>query len=194
MSYQLTYTTDLRWAQSALANLGILLNDHAILEKKAAVVAIDMMKYFPKSPKTLCRLSKLAREEMRHFELVTQFVEQNSYDQIQMKPVSYMRNLFSLVDSANRTQALRDRLLIASIIEARAHERFDCLIPLLNGKLAAFYTKLSHAEKRHQDIYFTLCLELVGESKTLDRLSELLDEERRILLATQDRFGFFSCV
>lgn len=191
MAYQLNHPTCAGWAQSALQNLTILLNEHALLEKKAAAVAIDMMKYFPDSPKVLCQLSKLAREELRHYELVTGYMVSNQYECLRIKPMSYMRSLFALVE-INTRYTLRDRLLVASIIEARAHERFDCLIPKLNGSLQQFYTKLAESEKRHKDLYYSLCVNLYSKTITNKRLDELLIQEAKLLNDERERFGFFS--
>lgn len=191
MAYQLNYPTCSGWVQSAMQNLAILLNEHALLEKKAAAVAIDMMKYFSDSPKVLCQLSKLAREELRHYELVTSYIVSNQYECLRIKPMGYMRSLFSLVEK-NTRYTLRDRLLVASIIEARAHERFNCLIPELNGSLQQFYTKLAESEKRHRDLYYSLCVNLYGKAIIAKRLNELLIQEAKLLNEERERFGFFS--
>lgn len=191
MTYELDHPTCSGWVHSALRNLTILLNEHALLEKKAAVVAIDMMKYFPDNPKVLCQLSKLAREELRHYELVTRYMVSNQHERMRIKPTAYMSSLFALVVVSTR-YTLRDRLLVASIIEARAHERFDCLIPKLSGSLQQFYTKLAESEKRHKDLYYSLCISLYGESATTKRLDELLIHEAELLNGQRERFGFFS--
>ena len=58
------------WVTWALANLEILLVDHANCEKKAASTAINLMYRYVEHHRLLTKLSRLAREELRHFELV----------------------------------------------------------------------------------------------------------------------------
>lgn len=64
-------STPKAWVDKALQNQEILLIDHAHCEKKAASAAISFM--YRKSteyPDLLLRMSKIAREELVHFEQV----------------------------------------------------------------------------------------------------------------------------
>ncbi|MCH9821001.1 MAG: tRNA-(ms[2]io[6]A)-hydroxylase, partial [Gammaproteobacteria bacterium] len=58
------------WLQRASADLPTLLIDHANCEKKAASTALNLMYRYVEYPVLLQALSKLAREELRHFEQV----------------------------------------------------------------------------------------------------------------------------
>ena len=49
-----------------------LLIDHANCEKKAASTALSLMFAYPEDFELADRMSRLAREELRHFELVQQ--------------------------------------------------------------------------------------------------------------------------
>ena len=58
------------WVEWALANPELLLVDHANCEKKAASTALNLMYRYVEQPRLLQKLSRLAREELRHFEQV----------------------------------------------------------------------------------------------------------------------------
>ena len=58
------------WVQAAAARWRELLNDHAQCEKKAASTALALMFAYPEDRTLAAALSRLAREELRHFEQV----------------------------------------------------------------------------------------------------------------------------
>ncbi len=58
------------WVDWALQHPDILLIDHANCEKKAASTALNLMYRYVEHHKLLTKLSRLAREELRHFEQV----------------------------------------------------------------------------------------------------------------------------
>ncbi len=65
-------TTDPRWFALAVERWQDLLLDHANCEKKAASTALALMFSYPEDFELADRMSRLAREELRHFELVQQ--------------------------------------------------------------------------------------------------------------------------
>jgi tRNA-(ms[2]io[6]A)-hydroxylase len=79
---------------------------------------------------------------------------------------------------------LRDRLLVAGIIEARSCERLCLLadaLPARDLELAATYLDLARAEARHHGLFFRLARQLTGETATLARAAELLDFEATLI-------------
>src|SRR5512142_2277455 len=66
----LTAPTPAGWVEDALAHLPELLQDHANCEKKAASTALALMFAYPEDRPLGAALSRLAREELRHFEQV----------------------------------------------------------------------------------------------------------------------------
>ncbi|KKK79259.1 hypothetical protein LCGC14_2835310, partial [marine sediment metagenome] len=58
------------WIDAALQNQDVLLIDHANCEKKAASTAINLIYRYVDDFELLNKMSKLVREEMRHFEQV----------------------------------------------------------------------------------------------------------------------------
>src|SRR5690554_7775132 len=59
------------WVEAALASQDILLIDHANCEKKAAGAALQLMHKYIERPELLHKMSRLAREEILHFEQVS---------------------------------------------------------------------------------------------------------------------------
>ena len=63
------------WIDAALANLPLLLIDHANCEKKAASTALSLIYRYSDRFDLLSKMSRLAREELRHFEQVIQLMK-----------------------------------------------------------------------------------------------------------------------
>ena len=104
-----------------------LLLDHANCEKKAASTALSLMFAYPEDFELADRMSRLAREELRHFELVQQKLRQLQVPFRRMSPSRYAEGLRKAL---RRTEPERrtDLLLTGALIEARSHERFAGLI------------------------------------------------------------------
>ena len=66
----LVSSTPKEWVDKALLNLDILLIDHAHCEKKAASTAMRLMFRYPRKSVLLTKMSRLAREELIHFDQV----------------------------------------------------------------------------------------------------------------------------
>ena len=62
------------WIDWALQHPDILLIDHAHCEKKAASTALNLMFRYTERTDLLQKMSRLAREELRHFEQVLKFM------------------------------------------------------------------------------------------------------------------------
>ena len=58
------------WVKNALDNQALLLLDHANCEKKAASTAINLMFRYVGDFDMMNKMSRLAREELRHYEQV----------------------------------------------------------------------------------------------------------------------------
>ena len=86
-------TTD-AWVQSAIESLDVLLIDHANCEKKAAGTALRMLYRYVDRPDLLNALSKLAREELRHFEQVLGVMAKRGIGYRHLSPSRYAACLF----------------------------------------------------------------------------------------------------
>ncbi|MDH5273598.1 MAG: tRNA-(ms[2]io[6]A)-hydroxylase [Gammaproteobacteria bacterium] len=182
-------TTDPRWFRLAVQRWQDLLLDHANCEKKAASTALALMFSYPEDFELADRMSRLAREELRHFELVQQ---QLAALQVPFRRLSPSRYAEGLRKALRRTEHERrmDLLLIGALIEARSHERFIGLIPLLGEPLGPFYASLAAAESRHAGLYLRLA-DKRGEGAR-ERLGQLAAVEAELAVAPDTEFRFHS--
>lgn len=179
------------WVASALVNQDILLADHANCEKKAASTALNLLYRYIDHHTLLNKLSRLAREELRHFEQVLAIMKRRGIDYPQLSASRYAGGLFEL---ARREEPGRlvDTLLIGAIIEARSCERFAALAPHLDGELAAFYTSLLKSESRHFLDYLKLARGVATGDEVAGRLALLLAAERELVEGADTEFRFHS--
>ena len=179
------------WVDWALANPDILLVDHANCEKKAASTALNLMYRYVGHHRLLTRLSRLAREELRHFEQVIALMKARGVDYPQLSAARYAGQLRQGV-RGHEPARLIDTLLVGAIIEARSCERFAALVPVLDEELAAFYASLLKSESRHFMDYLKLAEELGSREEVARRLPVLLQAERELIESTDTEFRFHS--
>ena len=181
------------WVRWALENPAILLIDHANCEKKAASTAINLTYRYVAHHRLLQRLSRLAREELRHFEQVIALMQARGIDYPQLSASRYAGELHKLVRNEEPGR-LVDTLLVGAIIEARSCERFAALVPELDQQLAGFYASLLKSESRHFLDYLKLAQELGSVTEVEQRLPLLLQRERELIESQDAEFRFHSGV
>jgi tRNA-(ms[2]io[6]A)-hydroxylase len=166
------------WLQAALGDLGTLLVDHAHCEKRAASTAVRFLFKYPDWPRLCGAMSKLAREELVHFDQVRRELDARGLALRALPSANYATELFALVAPATRKA---DELICCALIEARSHERFVRLAAAVpEPRLARFYADLAEAEARHGEIYVELAEEVAGADMTA-RLDELVAREADIV-------------
>ncbi|MDA8961885.1 tRNA isopentenyl-2-thiomethyl-A-37 hydroxylase MiaE [Congregibacter sp.] len=180
-------------AASAEENLHTLLIDHANCEKKAASTALQLMYRYVEHPSLLHKLSRLAREELRHFEQVLAMIEKRGMAYPQLSAARYAAGLRDKVDK-NEPYRLLDTLLVGAIIEARSCERFAAVLPVLDDELTRFYGSLLRSESRHFMDYLSLARELLPSADIDARLRPLLEAERALIQSEDPEFRFHSGV
>lgn len=185
--------TPAAWVGWALQHPDLLLVDHANCEKKAAATALNLMYRYVDRHRLLTRLSRLAREELRHFEQVIALMQARGVDYPQLTASRYAGELRQLVRS-HEPARLVDTLLVGAIIEARSCERFAALVPVLDAELAAFYASLLKSESRHFADYLKLAQEAGSAQEVADRLPVLLRRERELIESPDAEFRFHSGV
>jgi tRNA-(ms[2]io[6]A)-hydroxylase len=194
------------WVVGAIAELDILLLDHASLELKAAQQAQKLIwKYGAVQRRDQQRLdddlrrqlnhrmSRLAREELRHFEQVSELLERRGVSFVAVSPSRYAAGLHALA-RRGEPDALIDALLIGAIIEARSCERFFSLIePLrtVDPELASFYASLLKSEARHFEDYLRLA-RAVAADRIEDRLDRLLERDAELITSADTELRFHS--
>jgi len=181
------------WIAAAILpdNLPVLLVDHANCEKKAASTALNLIYRYVEHPRLLAKMSRLAREELRHFEQVLALMAKRGIDYPQLSASRYAGELHSLVRKQEPAR-LVDTLLVGAVIEARSCERFAALVPELDDELAAFYASLLKSESRHYQDYLKLAREQAGEDEIAERLDRILSKERELVEGEDAEFRFHS--
>jgi tRNA-(ms[2]io[6]A)-hydroxylase len=180
------------WIEEALKQEEILLLNHCYLEQCAARNALRLMFRCPDKPDLLSRMSKLAREELRHFEKVHGLLTARGYIYKILKPSRYAQRLHG----AARTEepgGLVDTLIIGAYIEARSCERFAALVPYVDDELAAFFRSLLKSEARHFRDYLVLA-EKYSANPIDKRVTFFGEIERDAIESPDEQFRFHSGV
>jgi tRNA-(ms[2]io[6]A)-hydroxylase len=182
--------TPQEWLEMAVTQLPILLIDHANCEKKAASTAMSLMFKYIDRPDLLAKMSKLAREELVHFDQVHKILQQRGIDYVEVSASRYASGLFKL---ANREEPylLVDKCIIGAIVEARSCERFARLIPYLDEELAKFYFSLLRSECRHFGDYLSLAQQY-SSVPIEPRVEKFLLAEQELITAQDSEFRFHS--
>lgn len=177
-----------QWVDAAAGAWRELLVDHAACEKKAASTALAMMFAYGEDRELAIALSRLAREELRHFEQVQKLMATVQVPSIRQRPGRYAAGLHTRLRTTEPERKL-DLLLIAALIEARSCERFSLLAPRLPPAVCSLYQTLERSEARHFEAYVGFARATAPEAWH-ERLQELAGHEAR--LATQpSRPGLF---
>lgn len=178
------------WCQKAVENQSIMLIDHAHCEKKAAATAIHMMHRYPERAELLDKASRLAREELRHFEQVIKLMKRRNIAFQHLTPARYAKGLRLHVRTSEPAR-LVDLLILGAFIEARSCERFHAVIPYLDDELAKFYQGLFASEARHFQNYLALA-ELYAEEDVKLRIAFFREKEAELILNPDPDFRFHS--
>jgi len=194
------------WLDHAVRQRETLLLDHASLELKAAQQAQRIIWKYGASErsagnglddrfraKLLHKMSRLAREELRHFEQVIALLENRGTAYRAVSASRYASGLHELVRK-REPDTLIDSLLIGAIIEARSCERFYSLLPLLETAdpgLAKFYASLLQSEARHFEDYLALAEDVAG-GDVADQRDKLLRRDAELIQSPDAELRFHS--
>jgi len=181
------------WIEAALAHPDILLQDHANCEKKAASTALNLMFRYSADFAFLRGLSRLAREELRHFEQVIALMERRGIAYRHLDAARYAGGLRAMVRT-HEPAKLVDTLIAGAFIEARSCERFAALAPHLDPELRTFYTSLLRAEARHFQDYLGYARRAAGGAGIDARIALFAGRERELVESPDTSFRFHSGV
>jgi tRNA-(ms[2]io[6]A)-hydroxylase len=179
------------WIDNALANPELLLIDHANCEKKAASTALNLMYRYVDNFELLNKMSRLAREELRHFEQVIAIMKRRNIDYRQITASRYAVKLREAV-RPNDPDKLVDILIVGALIEARSCERFARIAPFLDDELESFYLSLLKSEGRHFKDYLTLAGTVASKQEIHTRLELFLGIEKQLVESPDTEFRFHS--
>ncbi|MDA7774405.1 tRNA-(ms[2]io[6]A)-hydroxylase [Pseudomonadales bacterium] len=183
-------STPQAWIDAVAADLPTLLIDHANCEKKAASTALNLIFRYVDKPELSMKLSKLAREELRHFEQVLTLLQKRN---IEFEHVSASRYAAELRKGVRTSEPHRlvDMMIVSAIVEARSCERFEAVIPVLDEELAQFYTSLLKSEARHFQVYLNFAKKYSPED-IQPRVDFFLARDRELVESEDTEFRFHS--
>jgi tRNA 2-(methylsulfanyl)-N6-isopentenyladenosine37 hydroxylase len=182
--------TPAAWFDQAADHLPTLLVDHANCEKKAASTALGLMFRYVDKQNLLYRMSRLAREELRHFEQVHDLLIARDIPYGHLSPSRYAGRLMALVRQPEPFR-LVDTLLVGAAVEARSCERFAGLAEVLPADLGDFYHRLLASEARHFRHYLQLA-EQYSDGPVTGRLDQILALEAHLVTDADDEIRFHS--
>ena len=181
------------WLDEACRRLPEMLLDHANCELKAASTALGFLYRYPDRTALAQRMSRLAREELRHFEQVRSIMNDM---EIPFERLSASRYAGGLREAVRQDEPykLLDMLLIGALIEARSCERFAKIAPRLPERLGRFYGGLLASEARHFEHYIAFAKSECGvdEEEINARLDELKALEASLISEPDEEFRFHS--
>lgn len=174
-------TSSARWLAQVDESLDEILVDHAHCETKAAATAMSLMGSYIDNRELCEEMTRIVEEELEHFHMVLALLERRGIPFSRLQAGNYGRELNSLV-RPNEPHRAVDRLLVASLIEARSCERFRLLANHVDdAELAQFYGSLFESEARHHTTYVALAKDFASENVVRERLRELSSEEAAII-------------
>jgi len=183
-------STPQAWVDAVCTDLPTLLIDHANCEKKAASTALNLIFRYVDKPELSMKLSKLAREELRHFEQVLTLLNKRD---IPFSHVSASRYAGELRKGVRTSEPHRlvDMMIVSAIVEARSCERFEAVIPVLDDELAQFYQSLLKSEARHFLIYLNFAKKYAIED-IQPRVDYFLARDEELVQSPDTEFRFHS--
>ena len=184
----LALRTPPEWGRVVLQDPIALLADHAILEKKAAYSAMEMLTRWPGDwvPGWVETMTTVARDEASHLLQVTRILHRRGGRLSRSHSNPYAKALRNLVRSGSGGEVI-DRLFVSALIECRSCERFSILSEAASGdrELANFYQSLFTSELGHYRVFLNLARK-IGEDNPAaveSRWKEMLEGEAEIIQA-----------
>lgn len=175
--------TPQRWLDQVDQSLDEILIDHAHCEKKAASTALNLLSAYIENESLAHEMVEIVNEELEHFELVLALLKRRGIRFRRLKPSRYGSRLNDAIRKLEPERAV-DRLLVASLIEARSCERFSLLRDhISDAELSEFYGSLFESEARHHTTYVRLAKHYASEETVDARLAELAEFESQIIEA-----------
>jgi len=181
MDFSLKVPTSQAWLDTVLADFDTFLADHASCEKKASGMAMSMISHYPDRPELITNMLNLAIAELSHFRDVMRLILERDLQPSADQKDEYVNRLHQAMDQGKEAYLL-DRLLIASIVEARGAERFGMIAgEVEEPRLKKFYQAITDSEARHYQMFLDLAELYFPAERITPRLEQLLEIEADII-------------
>ena len=181
------------WIARACETPDVLLIDHANCEKKAASTALALMFAYAEDFVLTDKMSRLAREELRHYELVAKLIKNLEIEPQRLAPGRYAERLRRLVAKSEPRREV-DLMICGAFIEARSCERFAALGPAIGGPAGELFAGLHAAESRHFKVYLDLARRAATRAgiDTEPRIEAFAQLEAELINGPDELFRFHS--
>jgi len=173
--------TNPNWIQAVLSDFDSFLQDHAAAEKKASGMALSMLSHYPDRILLVTKMTDLAIEELIHYREVLRWIHSRGLVTASDTKDLYVLGLRQVIRKETNSYLL-DRLLTASVIEARGAERFALIADAIERPpLKNFYKSLAKSEARHYRLFLELAEEYFDSSVIELRWKEILNIEAEVV-------------
>lgn len=181
------------WIARACELPDVLIIDHANCEKKAASTALALMFAYAEDLELTSRMSRLAREELRHYEQVVKLMKTLGIEPRRLAPGRYAEGLRRLV-ARSEPQREVDLMICGAFIEARSCERFAAVAPAIGGPAGELFAGLHAAESRHFKLYLDLARRAAARAglDAAPRIEEFARREAELITGPDGQFRFHS--
>lgn len=167
-----------------MKNFAVFISDHAANERKAAATCMDFAVRYPNHHSLVITASRIAEEELSHFNDVVRLMFENGYELLPDEKDAYVMKLREHTRHTSRERLL-DRLLCSSLIEMRGTERFEILAQHHTDPVwKEFYRKLHLSERGHGYAFYHEALKIFPMQEVNDRFKELFEIESQANLST----------
>ena len=179
------------WVDAAIADLPLIIQDHANCEKKAAGTAMNLLFRYEFSYDLQRKLAQLIREEMLHYEQVLGIMNERGQEWEYLSAGRYAKGMLKHKHTYEPA-AMIDVLIIGAFIEARSCERFAALAEVINDeRLAKYYRYLLKSESRHFEDYLALAQSL-SEDNIDERVAFFKAVESELIASPDTELRFHS--
>ncbi len=179
------------WAAAAIADLPLIIQDHANCEKKAAGTAMNLLFRYEFSYDLQRKLAQLIREEMLHYEQVLGIMNERGQEWRYLSAGRYAKGMLKH-KRTYEPAAMIDVLIIGAFIEARSCERFAALAEVIDDeRLAKYYRYLLKSESRHFEDYLALAQSLSTEAID-ERVAFFREVEAELITSPDAELRFHS--
>lgn len=185
--------TPAAWIERARASQDVLLIDHANCEKKAASTALALMFAYAEDLDLTDKMSRLAREELRHYEQVAKLIRSLGVAPQRLAPGRYAERLRRLVAKLEPQREV-DLMICGAFIEARSCERFAALGEVIDAPLSDLFLGLHNAEARHYRVYMDLARRAAKRAEVVleERVAQFAALEAELVTLPDPVFRFHS--